>query len=170
MASVESAAARPTESLASAASSDIIIHMNGVNKWFGEFHVLKDINLSVHSQERIVICGPSGSGKSTLIRCINHLEPHQEGTIVVDGDPESYDVVLAISEAFVAQGAHTAYRLGAALLAADCGEHATPVLTAAFDQASALRATPLAAQITTLALHSRIPVPGGIRRPPRPIP
>ncbi len=83
MASVETA--RDAESLASAAGSDVIIHMNGVNKWFGDFHVLKDINLSVHSQERIVICGPSGSGKSTLIRCINRLEEHQEGDIIVDG-------------------------------------------------------------------------------------
>jgi len=62
-----------------------IIQMNGVNKWFGEFHVLKDINLAVERGERIVICGPSGSGKSTMIRCINALEEHQRGKIVVDG-------------------------------------------------------------------------------------
>lgn len=61
------------------------IEMAGVNKWFGDFHVLKDINLEVAQGERIVICGPSGSGKSTLIRCINRLEPHEEGRIVVDG-------------------------------------------------------------------------------------
>jgi len=62
-----------------------IIQMSGLNKWFGEFHVLKDIDLNVGTGERIVVCGPSGSGKSTLIRCINRLEVHQEGTIVVDG-------------------------------------------------------------------------------------
>ena len=61
------------------------IEMVGVNKWFGDFHVLKDINLTVAQGERIVICGPSGSGKSTLIRCINRLESHEEGRIVVDG-------------------------------------------------------------------------------------
>ena len=59
--------------------------MINVNKWFGNFHVLKEINLTVHKGERIVICGPSGSGKSTLIRCINRLEEHQEGRIIVDG-------------------------------------------------------------------------------------
>jgi general L-amino acid transport system ATP-binding protein len=73
------------EQLASAASSEVIIDFNKVNKWYGDFHVLKDIDLIVHKGERIVVCGPSGSGKSTLIRCINHLEEHQEGTIVVDG-------------------------------------------------------------------------------------
>src|SRR5512136_878085 len=66
-------------------ANDIIIQMVGVHKWFGEFHVLKDINITVHRQEKIVICGPSGSGKSTLIRCINHLEKHQRGQIIVDG-------------------------------------------------------------------------------------
>ena len=64
--------------------SEKIIELKGVNKWFGEFQVLKDINLSVNQKEKIVICGPSGSGKSTLIRCINRLEEHQEGSIVVD--------------------------------------------------------------------------------------
>jgi len=73
------------EQLASAASSEVIIDLDKVNKWYGDFHVLKDIDLVVHKGERIVICGPSGSGKSTLIRCINHLEEHQEGSIVVDG-------------------------------------------------------------------------------------
>ena len=62
-----------------------IITIEGMHKWFGEFHVLKDINLTVQRRERIVICGPSGSGKSTLIRCINRLEEHQRGKIVVDG-------------------------------------------------------------------------------------
>jgi general L-amino acid transport system ATP-binding protein len=61
------------------------IQMIGVHKWFGEFHVLRDINLTVAKGERIVVCGPSGSGKSTLIRCINRLEEHQKGQIVVDG-------------------------------------------------------------------------------------
>jgi general L-amino acid transport system ATP-binding protein len=64
--------------------SEKIIELKGVNKWFGEFQVLKDIDLSVNQKEKIVICGPSGSGKSTLIRCINRLEEHQEGSIVVD--------------------------------------------------------------------------------------
>jgi len=66
-------------------SQDIMIQMIDVNKWYGNFHVLKEINLTVHKGERIVICGPSGSGKSTLIRCINRLEGHQEGRIIVDG-------------------------------------------------------------------------------------
>ena len=61
------------------------VEMIGVNKWYGDFHVLKDINLQVMRGERIVICGPSGSGKSTMIRCINRLEEHQKGKIVVDG-------------------------------------------------------------------------------------
>ena len=63
----------------------IAIEIVDMHKWFGKFHVLKDINLTVERGERIVICGPSGSGKSTLIRCINHLEEHQRGTITVDG-------------------------------------------------------------------------------------
>ena len=65
--------------------SDKIIEMVEVNKWFGDFQVLKDINLTVSSKQKIVVCGPSGSGKSTLIRCINRLEEHQKGKIVVDG-------------------------------------------------------------------------------------
>ena len=65
--------------------SDSIIKIQGVNKWFGDFQVLKDINLDVSAKQKIVVCGPSGSGKSTLIRCINRLEEHQKGTIVVDG-------------------------------------------------------------------------------------
>jgi general L-amino acid transport system ATP-binding protein len=69
-----------------------IIEMSGVHKWFGELHVLDDINLSVFSGERIVVCGPSGSGKSTLIRCINRLEEHQRGRIVVDGTELSRDI------------------------------------------------------------------------------
>jgi len=66
-------------------SDEVAVQITGMNKWFGEFHVLRDINLTVNRGERIVICGPSGSGKSTLIRCINHLEEHQKGEIVVDG-------------------------------------------------------------------------------------
>ena len=62
-----------------------IIELKNVNKWFDKFQALKDINLEVNQQEKIVICGPSGSGKSTLIRCINRLEEHQEGNIIVDG-------------------------------------------------------------------------------------
>jgi len=65
--------------------SDKIIEMSDVNKWFGDFQVLKDINLNVSPKQKIVVCGPSGSGKSTLIRCINRLEEHQKGKIVVDG-------------------------------------------------------------------------------------
>jgi len=65
--------------------SDSIIQIQNVNKWFDKFQVLKDINLEVKAKEKIVVCGPSGSGKSTLIRCINRLEEHQEGLIVVDG-------------------------------------------------------------------------------------
>ena len=71
--------------LASAPASETAVEMIGVNKWFGEFHVLRDVNLSVKRGERIVICGPSGSGKSTTIRCINRLEEHQKGKIIVDG-------------------------------------------------------------------------------------
>ena len=65
--------------------SDTAVEMEAVNKWYGDFHVLRDINLKVMRGERIVICGPSGSGKSTMIRCINRLEEHQRGRIVVDG-------------------------------------------------------------------------------------
>lgn len=68
-----------------APSGQAAIEITGLNKWYGEHHVLKNINLTVQTSERIVICGPSGSGKSTLIRCINRLEQHQQGTIVVDG-------------------------------------------------------------------------------------
>jgi general L-amino acid transport system ATP-binding protein len=68
------------------------IHMIGVGKWYGEFHVLRDINLTVDQGEKIVICGPSGSGKSTLIRCINRLEEHQKGKIIVDGIELTSDI------------------------------------------------------------------------------
>ncbi|WP_394037531.1 amino acid ABC transporter ATP-binding protein [Xanthobacter albus] len=68
-----------------AGAPKLAVEMAGVNKWYGEFHVLRDVNLTVERGERLVICGPSGSGKSTLIRCINRLEEHQKGRIVVDG-------------------------------------------------------------------------------------
>jgi len=80
------------QQVASAATNEVVIQMVDVNKWFGRFHVLKDINLTVMKGERIVVCGPSGSGKSTLIRCINRLEEHQEGDIVVDGVTLNDDV------------------------------------------------------------------------------
>jgi general L-amino acid transport system ATP-binding protein len=73
------------EHLQSAVGDKDIIEIIGMHKWYGDFHVLKDINLKVKGQERIVICGPSGSGKSTMIRCINRLEEHQQGQIIVDG-------------------------------------------------------------------------------------
>jgi len=69
-----------------------MIEIDHLNKWYGNFHVLRDINLTVTKGERIVICGPSGSGKSTMIRCINHLEEHQQGSIVVNGVPMNNDV------------------------------------------------------------------------------
>ena len=74
-----------TENQANAENSSGIIKIRSMHKWYGQFHVLKDINLTVAPQEKIVICGPSGSGKSTLIRCINRLEEHQQGSIEVDG-------------------------------------------------------------------------------------
>jgi general L-amino acid transport system ATP-binding protein len=70
-----------------ASNAPFAVQMKSVNKWYGQFHVLRDINLEVQKGERIVICGPSGSGKSTMIRCINRLEEHQNGDIVVDGIP-----------------------------------------------------------------------------------
>ena len=73
-------------------SDEIAIEIIGMNKWYGAFHVLRDINLTVRRGERIVICGPSGSGKSTLIRCINRLEEHQSGQIIVDGTELSSDI------------------------------------------------------------------------------
>jgi general L-amino acid transport system ATP-binding protein len=76
---------KQVEKLATVDDDDIIIEIINMHKWFGDFHVLQDINLIVRKQERIVICGPSGSGKSTLIRCINRLEEHQRGRIIVDG-------------------------------------------------------------------------------------
>ena len=69
-----------------------IIEVNNMHKWYGDFHVLSDINLKVQEKERIVICGPSGSGKSTLIRCINRLEEHQRGQIIVNGTELTNDI------------------------------------------------------------------------------
>ncbi len=77
---------------AAGSAAEPIIEILGMHKWFGDFHVLKDINLTVQTGERIVICGPSGSGKSTLIRCINRLEEHQRGRIVVDGTELTNDI------------------------------------------------------------------------------
>jgi len=74
------------------ASSEVMIELRGVNKWYDKFHVLKDINLQVAKGERIVVCGPSGSGKSTMIRCINRLEEHQKGQIIVDGTELTSDL------------------------------------------------------------------------------
>ena len=71
--------------------SDKIIQITEMNKWFGDFQVLKNINLEVEKNKKIVVCGPSGSGKSTLIRCINRLEEHQEGSIIVDGNELTAD-------------------------------------------------------------------------------
>ena len=83
------ASTAPAQDLGSAES---VITLRGVNKWYGQFHVLSDINLDVKLGEKIVVCGPSGSGKSTLIRCINRLEEHQQGDIIVDGVTLSNDV------------------------------------------------------------------------------
>nr|WP_304956738.1 amino acid ABC transporter ATP-binding protein [Zooshikella harenae] len=75
-----------------AISDEIMVEMRSVNKWYGDFHVLKDINIMVRRGERIVLCGPSGSGKSTTIRCINRLEEHQTGDIIVAGTPLTNDL------------------------------------------------------------------------------
>jgi general L-amino acid transport system ATP-binding protein len=73
-------------------SDEVAIQITDMNKWYGDFHVLKDINMKVNRGERIVVCGPSGSGKSTLIRCINRLEVHQKGQIIVDGTELTSDI------------------------------------------------------------------------------
>jgi|TARA_B110000305_G_scaffold34820_1_gene34530 general L-amino acid transport system ATP-binding protein len=73
-------------------SDEIAIGIKGMNKWFGSFHALRDIDLTVNQGERIVVCGPSGSGKSTLIRCVNALEEHQSGQIIVDGIELTSDI------------------------------------------------------------------------------
>jgi general L-amino acid transport system ATP-binding protein len=82
---------QPAPATAAAAGAPAV-DMIGVHKWYGEFHVLRDINLTVRRGERIVVCGPSGSGKSTMIRCINRLEEHQQGRIIVDGAELTNDV------------------------------------------------------------------------------
>jgi general L-amino acid transport system ATP-binding protein len=76
---------KPVNAAGLEVSDEVAIEIAGMNKWYGQFHVLRDIDLTVHRGERIVVCGPSGSGKSTLIRCINRLEEHQKGVIKVDG-------------------------------------------------------------------------------------
>ena len=73
----------PTKTMS--VSDEVVIEIKSMHKWYGSFHVLKDINLKVSHGERIVVCGPSGSGKSTAIRCINRLEEHQKGQIIVNG-------------------------------------------------------------------------------------
>jgi general L-amino acid transport system ATP-binding protein len=73
-------------------TDEVMVKLEGVNKWYGQFHVLKNINLTVKKGERIVVCGPSGSGKSTLIRCINRLEEHQKGRILVENIELSHDL------------------------------------------------------------------------------
>ena len=73
-------------------SDETVIRLVGMHKWYGDFHVLKDINLDVKRGERIVICGPSGSGKSTMIRCINRLEEHQQGQIIIEDTELTNDV------------------------------------------------------------------------------
>jgi len=73
-------------------TDEVAIHISEMNKWYGNFHVLRDINLEVMRGERIVVCGPSGSGKSTLIRCINRFEEHQKGRIIVDGTELTTDL------------------------------------------------------------------------------
>ncbi len=81
-----------TEAQAATTTDALIIEVNSMHKWYGDFHVLSDINLQVKEKERIVICGPSGSGKSTLIRCINRLEEHQRGQIIVNGTELTNDI------------------------------------------------------------------------------
>ncbi len=87
MATTKPAALKPTQ-----LKTPTAVEMVGVNKWYGEFHVLRDINLNVARGEKLVICGPSGSGKSTMIRCINRLEEHQKGNIIVDGTELTNDL------------------------------------------------------------------------------
>jgi general L-amino acid transport system ATP-binding protein len=81
-----------TSAAAMKISDEVMIRLEGVNKWYGQFHVLKNINLTVKKGERIVVCGPSGSGKSTMIRCVNRLEEHQKGRIVVDNIELTHDL------------------------------------------------------------------------------
>ncbi|PZR88223.1 MAG: ABC transporter ATP-binding protein, partial [Stutzerimonas stutzeri] len=92
MAETTTGAARPAALKPTSLNTEIAVEMIGVNKWYGEFHVLRDINLKVGRGEKLVICGPSGSGKSTMIRCINRLEEHQKGQIIVDGTELTNDL------------------------------------------------------------------------------
>ena len=85
-------ASRPAALKPTALNTETAVEMIGVNKWYGEFHVLRDVNLKVSRGEKLVICGPSGSGKSTMIRCINRLEEHQKGQIIVDGTELTNDL------------------------------------------------------------------------------
>ncbi len=85
-------AALAPSALASAATGEVAVQITKMNKWYGQFHVLRDIDLTVTRGERIVICGPSGSGKSTMIRCVNRLEEHQRGRVIVDGVELTDDV------------------------------------------------------------------------------
>ena len=89
---LEDKSIRETDVTKTNITNEIAIHISDMNKWFGNFHVLRDINLEVMRGERIVVCGPSGSGKSTLIRCINRLEEHQKGSIIVDGTELTTDL------------------------------------------------------------------------------
>jgi general L-amino acid transport system ATP-binding protein len=86
------AASKPAALKSTALNTETAVEMIGVNKWYGDFHVLRDINIKVARGERLVICGPSGSGKSTMIRCINRLEEHQKGNIIVDGTELTNDL------------------------------------------------------------------------------
>ncbi|MGL4438561.1 MAG: ATP-binding cassette domain-containing protein, partial [Bosea sp. (in: a-proteobacteria)] len=86
------AASRPAALKQTSLNTETAVEMIGVNKWYGDFHVLRDINIKVGRGERLVICGPSGSGKSTMIRCINRLEEHQKGNIIVDGTELTNDL------------------------------------------------------------------------------
>jgi len=92
MATAENTPAPPPQRRELKVSDEVAIQLIDMHKWYGEFHVLKDINLTVYRGERIVICGPSGSGKSTMIRCINRLEEHQQGQIIVEGVELTNDI------------------------------------------------------------------------------
>jgi general L-amino acid transport system ATP-binding protein len=93
MARAKAAKAKPAAAPAKQSSEhSLMIELRHVNKWYGQFHVLKDVNLEVKRQEVVVVCGPSGSGKSTLIRCINRLEEHQRGEIIVEGTELTSDL------------------------------------------------------------------------------
>src|SRR5512139_2517501 len=85
MSETAAATAAPAHLHLTVSETDVAIEIIDMNKWYGDFHVLRNINLKVMRGERIVVCGPSGSGKSTMIRCVNRLEEHQKGRIIVDG-------------------------------------------------------------------------------------